>query len=115
MLPLCLTVGYYASMNGDKVRSGKLHQRVLSGRTYSLGKGQNIQTTEDRRVLNLIKEGFVKRYLISNDGTLGVQIIYGPDDIFPLTLMFQALLNQDIYEGPEVFYYETMGPVELYT
>ncbi len=63
----------------------------------------------------MVTKGFVKRYLISNEGTYGVQVIYGPGDIFPITLAFSALFKREINEGPEIYYYEAMTEVELYT
>jgi CRP-like cAMP-binding protein len=96
-------------------KDNKLHNLITKGRQYKLAKGQIIQSTDERQVVNLICEGYIKRYLISNDGSLGVQVIYGPGDIFPLTLAFKVLFNQDIYEGPEVYYYEAMTDAEIYT
>ncbi|HEU5004756.1 MAG TPA: Crp/Fnr family transcriptional regulator [Candidatus Saccharimonadales bacterium] len=101
-------------MNDAKI-SEELKALLLKGRHYKIPKGQIIQSTEDRLVFNMIKSGFVKRYLISNDGALGVQVIYGPGDIFPITLALKILVGQDINPGPEVYYYEAMNDVELYT
>jgi len=88
---------------------------LLKGRQYKIPKGQIIQTTDDRRVFNLLQSGFVKRYLISNDGSYGVQVIYGPDDIFPITLAFSAVFDRNLNESPETYYYEAMTEVELST
>jgi len=88
---------------------------LLKGRQYKIPKGQIIQSTDDRRVFNYLKNGYVKRYLISNDGTYGVQVIYGPGDIFPITLAFSAIFEREINESPETYYYEAMTDVELYT
>lgn len=99
----------------NKSPSGKLIEYLRRGRKYNLTKKQIIQSTEDRQVVNLIESGYVKRYMISNDGSLGVQVIYGPGDIFPLTLVFRGLFNQHIYDGPEVYYYEAMSDTEIYT
>jgi hypothetical protein len=74
---------------------------MLSGRKYKLSKGQIIQSTDDRRVFNYLVTGYVKRYLITNDGSLGVQVIYGPGDVFPITLAFSVLFDQTINESPE--------------
>lgn len=90
--------------------TGLLHR----GRSYKISKGQMLLTTYELKILHLIKSGYVKRYLIANDGSIGIQIIYGPGDIFPLTLVFKQLLGQDLYEGPEVYYYETMTEAEIY-
>lgn len=92
-----------------------LHTQLEKGRRYRLGKGHVVQSSDTRQVINLVKKGYIKRYLIRNDGTLGIQAIYGPGDVFPLTIVFQALFNQDIYKGPEVYHYETMTEVELFT
>ena len=86
-----------------------------NGKKSLYRKDQIVQSTDDTLLLRLITKGFIKRYLIANDGSLGVQSIYGPGDIFSLTYAFKILLNQSIYAGPEVYYYETMSDVELYT
>ncbi|HET7827599.1 MAG TPA: Crp/Fnr family transcriptional regulator [Candidatus Saccharimonadales bacterium] len=95
--------------------SSRLQNMMLDGRKFSLSKGQIIQSTEDRRVFNYLTEGYVKRYLIANDGTLGVQVIYGPGDVFPITLAFSILFDQQISESPEVYYYEAITDGEIYT
>lgn len=100
----------------QKSRTSELHSLLRkNGKRSVYSKGQIVQSTEGQRTLNLITDGFVKRYLISNTGNLGVEVIYGNGDIFPLTLMFDALFNQGIYEGPEVYFYEAMGKTTLYT
>lgn len=88
---------------------------MLNGRKFKLSKGQIIQSTDDRRVINFITSGYVKRYLIANDGSLGVQVIYGPGDLFPITLVFSAIFDQKINESPETYYYESVTEVEVYT
>jgi len=44
-----------------------------------------------------------------------VQVIYGPDDIFPITLAYGAIFNRAINEGAETYYYEAMTDSEIYT
>jgi CRP-like cAMP-binding protein len=95
--------------------SDNLRDLMLKGRKFNLSKGQIIQSTDDRRVFNYIVSGYVKRYLIANDGTLGVQVIYGPGDLFPITLAFSILFDQEINESPEIYYYETITETEVYT
>ncbi|HSW37524.1 MAG TPA: Crp/Fnr family transcriptional regulator [Candidatus Saccharimonadales bacterium] len=64
---------------------------------------------------NLIKSGYIKRYLITKDGVKGIQIIFGPDDVFPLNLVRKIIFKQDIYTGPEQYYYESMTDVEMFS
>lgn len=59
-------------------------------------------------------KGYVKRYKIGNDGSLGVQIVYGPQDVFSLTKAYRLLLDQSLYDGPEVYYYSAMSDAQLY-
>lgn len=92
-----------------------LQQLLLSGTKRQLARGQVFQSTDGKRVFNMIKSGYAKRYMIANNGNLSVQVLYGPGDIFPVTLMLEILFGQDLYEGPEVFYYEAMCPTEVYT
>jgi CRP-like cAMP-binding protein len=96
-------------------RSPELHKLLMTGKRSKRAKGQIIQSTEGQRTINLVESGFIKRYLISNTGSLGVEVIYGKGDIFPLTLMFKTLFNQDIYEGPEVYFYEAMCETKIFT
>jgi CRP-like cAMP-binding protein len=95
--------------------SNELKEMMFKGRKFKLAKGQIIQSTDDRRVFNYITSGYVKRYLIANDGSLGVQVIYGPGDVFPITLAFSILFDQTINESPETYYYEAVTEVEVHT
>ncbi|MBX4201768.1 Crp/Fnr family transcriptional regulator [Candidatus Saccharibacteria bacterium] len=95
--------------------SDNLKNLMQEGRKLNLPKGQIVQTTDDRRVFNLLSEGYVKRYLIANDGSLGVQVLYGPGDYFPITLAFSAIFDQTINESPETYYYEAITPVTIFT
>jgi CRP-like cAMP-binding protein len=94
--------------------SVKLKEIMLKGRSFSVAKGQIIQSTDDRRVFNYIDSGYVKRYLISNDGNLGTQVVYGPGEVFPITFVFDALLHQTVSDSPEIYYYEAMTKVDLH-
>lgn len=93
----------------------QLHELLQRGRHYHIGKQQIIQSTEDREVVNIIVSGFFRKYLITNDGSIGVQIVYGPGDIFPITLLYRKLYNQPLYSGHETFFYEAMSAAEVYT
>lgn len=92
-----------------------LHQLVMKrGRLIARAKGQVVQTTDAQKSLNLVKSGYVKRYLIKNDGSLGVDLIYGPGDVFSLTLVFKSIFNQKILDSQEVYYYQAVTDVDLY-
>jgi CRP-like cAMP-binding protein len=99
----------------SNIRDSGLHKLLLKGRRYKLAKQQIIQSTEDRRVVNLIVSGFFRKYLIDNEGNIGVQIVYGPGDIFPITLVYKTMFNQSLYSGLETFFYEAMSEAEVYS
>ncbi len=86
---------------------------ITSAKQIKLAKNEVIQSTDNNSRLTLIQQGYVKRYSIINDGSIRVQIVYGPRDIFPLTVAFKTLFGQDLYIGPEVYYYETMTETDL--
>jgi CRP-like cAMP-binding protein len=90
-----------------------LQKLLLAGRTIKYRKGQVLQSSDDAPKLSLVVSGYVKRYLITNDGNLSVQSIYKPGYIFPLTLIYESILKEDIYRGNEVYYYETMSDAEI--
>jgi len=97
------------------VISKHLLQFLQSGQKNFYDKGELIQASDDKQKLSFVHKGFVKRYMISADGSKGVQAIYGPGEIFPLTLAFHELFNQDIYRGPEIYYYEAITPCTVYS
>jgi CRP/FNR family cyclic AMP-dependent transcriptional regulator len=102
-------------MNQGAPHANKLHALLRSGRFQKIPKGQVFQSTDDKESITLVNKGYIKRYLITSEGTESIQIIYGPGFVFPLTPIFKLLLSQSIYSGPETFYYEAMCDTELYT
>ena len=94
-------------------RSPRLFNLLTKGRLLRFKKNQVISSTSDKDVVMLVVKGYVKRYFITESGSLGVQIVYGPQDIFSLTKVFN-MLGQSIYDGPEVYYYETMSDAQVY-
>jgi len=98
----------------DPVNS-PLYAFLLKGDHYKLPKGQVVHALEDRTQLNLITNGFIKRYRITNEGDKSIQLIYGPHDIFPMTPVYQAIYETKVYRGPETYYYESMTEIEVYS
>jgi CRP-like cAMP-binding protein len=97
------------------VRSPQLLALFSKGRVLRVKKGSTFTSTDEGEDVMYVVRGFVKRYGISTNGALGTQIIYGPQDVFSLTKVYTKLLNQKLYDGPEVFYYETMADSQLYS
>lgn len=94
----------------------RLHNLLKTGRRHAFSKGQVIQSSDGRLSLSLVEEGYIKRYQVANDGSMGIHGIYGPGNFFPLTLAYELLFNpaQELYSGPETFYYEAMTDVVTY-
>jgi len=101
--------------SGAYLRNDKLHQLLRDGRKYSLTKQQIVQSTEDREVVNIVISGYFRKYLITNDGSLGAMILYGPEDIFPITILYKKLFDQPLYHGVETHFYEALTPAEVCT
>ncbi|HSX27229.1 MAG TPA: Crp/Fnr family transcriptional regulator [Patescibacteria group bacterium] len=91
-----------------------LYKLLMQGKRLNFPKGQVVAVFDEQAPIYLIKSGYVKRYLITKEGEKGIQVIYGPDDILPLTPIYKEVFKMDIYSGPEQYYYEAMTPVELY-
>lgn len=79
------------------------------GRLKKFKKHEQIYSTELPNFIVYVNKGFVKRYLITSDGNVRIQAVYGPNEILPLTLIFKLLLGEDIYQGPESYFYEAMS------
>lgn len=99
----------------ETATNNPLHDLLRSGIKHKVTRKQIMQSSADRQVVNIVLSGFIKRYEIGNDGSISVQILYGPGDVFPLTVVYRTLFNQPLYIGPEVFYYEAMAPSEIAT
>lgn len=95
--------------------SSALYKLLQTGKKLMLPKGQVVHAFEDRAMLNLIASGYVKRYLINDEGNKSIQQIYGPGDIFPLTPVYKSLFMYDMYSGTEEYYYESISPIEAYS
>jgi len=108
MVNICFTTYMFRTVVADK-----LVNLIKEGRSYTVSKGEVILSTEDGKSLQLVKEGYIKRYQITNTGNISIQSIYGPNDIFPLTYVFKLLFNKDIYSGPDTYYYEAMCKTSL--
>lgn len=91
------------------------YQLLLTGKRQNLPKGEIVHGFEDRTLVHLIKSGYVKRYKIQNDGSRSIQVIYGPNDMVPLTPVYNTVFETKIYTGPETYYYEAMTDVSLYS
>ncbi len=92
-----------------------LYELIRSGRHYQLPRGQVVNAFDDVAKLNLIDSGYIQRYLITKEGNKGIQVLYGPGDIFPLTPVYKSVFQMDIYSGPEEYYYEAMTPLSIYS
>lgn len=96
-----------------KLSNPALDKLFANGTKYKFARGEVIQSTDDHQTISLLRKGYVKRYLITSKGTISVQNIYGPGYIFPLTLIFKLLFEQEIYQGREQYYYEALTEIEL--
>ncbi|MBX4191143.1 hypothetical protein KW794_03570, partial [Candidatus Saccharibacteria bacterium] len=93
-----------------------LHELMTAkGRLIQQNRKQVIQTSDSQRALYLVDSGYVKRYLIRNDGSLSTDLIYGPGDVFSLMLIFRTFYDREILDSPEIYYYEAMtDDVKMY-
>lgn len=88
---------------------------MAKGQPTRFSKGQSVGSTSEGHKIIYVLNGYIKRYFVTRSGSIGVQIIYGPQDVFSFTKMYRELLNQSLYEGNETFYYEAMTDVSALT
>lgn len=93
----------------------KLHVLLLQEKQYTYATNEILQDSEQKnRKICLLTHGYIKRYSIASDGSLSIQVIYGPGDVLPVTLAMETFFGHKIYEGLELFYYETMCEAKLH-
>lgn len=95
--------------------SSPLYKLFLQGNRFTLPKGQVVHALDDRSQINLIERGFIKRYRITNEGQKSIQLIFGPNDIFPMTPLYYSVLGMPVYRGKETYYYESMTEIVVYS
>ena len=88
--------------------SNTLRQLINTAYKRIAERGEVIAATDNLRSIFCIKEGFTKRFLIKNDGSISVQAIYGPGDCFGITTLTGLLLDSKNYNGSETYYYEAI-------
>jgi len=93
----------------------QLKRLLLASEKRLIAKGHVIRFESNKFYLNYMSGGFIKRYLITDDGGQSIQVIYGKGDVFPLTPLFNDLLSLQIYKGEETLYYEAMTDVEVHS
>ncbi|MDL2341989.1 MAG: Crp/Fnr family transcriptional regulator [Patescibacteria group bacterium] len=92
-----------------------LYALVKNSPPYRLAKGQVVHALDDRSKFNLIVSGYIKRYMITNEGNESIQVIYGPGNFFPLPPVLKTIFEMDIYRGPETYYYESMTDIVVHS
>src|SRR5579864_5890140 len=95
------------------MRSPQLYRLFTEGRRLKFDKDESVSSTDQPQKIAYVVKGYVKRFSITNSGNLGIQIIYGPTDVFALNRIYMLLLGQSIYSGPETYHYRTICPTEL--
>lgn len=106
---------YYSKRMSYNLQQSPLYTLLRTGKQLKMPKGQVIGTFYSQPMLHLVDAGFVKRYMITEDGTKAIQVIYGPQEILPLTPVYETIYEMAIYRGPVTYYYEAMTPVSLYS
>lgn len=100
----------------DKIFTSLHDLMTDQGRLIKQNRRQVIQTSDSQRAFYLVEKGYIKRYLIRNDGSLSTDLIYGPGDVFSLMLIFRVLYDREILDSPEIYYYEALtDDVEVYS
>ena len=82
---------------------------LKTGRRHALPKGQVLGNIWDNLGLAYVESGYIKRYLITREGSQSILVIYGPGYIFPFTPVFRRLFDFELYDGDQFFYYEAMS------
>lgn len=80
-----------------------------------LPKRQVVNALGDHTQLHLLVSGYVKRYLITKEGSKSTQVIYGPNDVFPMTPVFKAIYGMNLYRGIEEYYYEAKTDIVVHS
>ena len=89
--------------------------KVLSEKqVHRFSRPETISSSDDFHDFWYIKSGYVKRFEIMNDGSICVQMLFGPGDGFSLIYLYQLLFDKKVYTGPETYYYEAMSDVEAW-
>lgn len=75
----------------------------------AFARGSTIAVNETIKGVYCVRQGFVKRFFIKNDGSISVQGIYGAGDCFGISALCRDLIDPHFYTGSEQYYYEAMS------
>ena len=96
-------------------KDSPLYQLFFNGKKHVLPKGQSINFDRDHIAACLVIDGFIKRYIITSDGSESVQVLYGKDDVLPLTSVYKITLSLNINPSREITYYDALTKVTIFT
>lgn len=88
---------------------------LSEGKRQQLRKKTVIGFQSSHQVIGVLASGYVKRYVITEDGNHSIQALYARGDIFPLTTAYKQLFELELNTGQEQVYYETLCSSVLYT
>lgn len=91
-----------------------LLQLFKTGKVFTRSKDELIHSYNEDNTICFIESGYIERYIISNDGSINVNGLYGPNNFLPLALVLKTLLGQTIYRGNEDYYYQAITKVKYY-
>lgn len=94
--------------------NSELAKLIRTGVKKNLSKKELLFNSDQQQRLTIVESGFVKRYLIKADGSIGVQSIYSQNSIFPLTHIYKILYDIKLSESDDTYYYEAMTPSQVY-
>lgn len=92
----------------------ELSRLLQTGTRLSYKREEAICDTDNMDGVYQVASGFVKRFEIMNNGTINVQCVYGPGDVFSITHVFHLVMHRKLYNGPETHYYEALGNTTVY-
>jgi CRP-like cAMP-binding protein len=103
--------------NKNMINQGnsELAKLIRSGSRIKLSKGEILFRSDDQQKLSIVDIGFIKRYMIKPDGSIGVQSIYQHYSVFPLSYVYKVVFDMNLSETDDEYYYEAMTDSEIYT
>jgi CRP-like cAMP-binding protein len=80
--------------------------------TYS--KGQVFHSQDFGDVMFMLKRGYVKRYQVTKGDARVIELIYGPDHIFPLSQLYKRIFGIEQNQENLVYVYQAMTDIEIW-
>lgn len=101
-------------MTDSNLRTENIRQFFEQGTELRFSKGEIVHDSDTDSSMFFLRRGYVKSYMITDEGNYNTLCLYGPEYIFPLGPTLRKALGRSPYQLKDNVYFEAITNVKVY-